>query len=228
MQLKHTMLPTTLKRVFVYGTLKRNYDRGDILTSNGAKLDSYSRVYGYLLHRGAFPAVVLAEKGQVIGGEIWDNISPELLKILDNIEGIPTHYQRVAIETATKVVAWIYVQPPEALSDEIYIVPGGDWYGPTTTKKKFKEFWENVHAISGPARFEMPTKPKVEWMGAIGEMVVRQKSMYVWNPTEPVSPPKPVTPYEGGGCIPGVPLVWAGTDDEVPEKVVEEQSHKGF
>lgn len=219
-----------IRNVFVYGTLKRNESRANILKDNGAFWSCNTVVHGYMLHKGAFPALILEEKGVKVQGEIWGGVTPELLAGLDQIEGVPNHYHRLPIETINGAVAWIYVQPWDSLTDDSDLVPSGEWYGPMTYKMKFGQWFKNVGGANVP--YSRPCRPALTMHPTMGVPVVQQKNPRkdpIWTGYgQPVTPPKPLTPWEEGGCIPGVALEWAGDQELVPEDEVKLQAMKGI
>lgn len=220
-----------IKKVFVYGTLKRNYGLSSVMRKYAATWVGASSVKGYMLHMGGYPAIILEETGIRCDGEVWANITPELIEELDHIEGVPNHYHRLPIELRTHEVAWIYVYGPEKLNENSEIIPAGAWYGETSHHMSFIRWWDNIKdSVVG---YKMPQKPNLVFHEAAGCQVVIQKYGGDWPNYAEGWKPKPipipvVTPYEGGGCIPGVPLVWAGGNDPVPPEEAEEQSLGGI
>ncbi|HVW24098.1 MAG TPA: gamma-glutamylcyclotransferase family protein [Polyangiaceae bacterium] len=82
-------------RLFVYGTLKRGFVRADLMA--GATFERCATTQcGYALHDlGAYPALVTATEGTVIGEVYW--VDAEHLDALDRYEGCPELYQRESI-----------------------------------------------------------------------------------------------------------------------------------
>lgn len=219
-----------INRVFVYGSLKQNNPLEHVLVDGGAKFACTTRVKGYLLHRGAFPALILEPSGHAVEGEIWDDVTKELLGDLDVLEGIPTHYQRVAIECNNHMTAWVYVMSPEEFDrPDALIIPGSCWWGPPTASMLVSQWLKNVEGIQYPHQYKKPSKPKMKYNEFFKESVVQQygevgTALSIWE--QP--PPPPPSPYGDDGCIPGVKLVWAGGTEPVPPTVVKEQAEKGF
>lgn len=216
-----------IRNVFVYGTLKRGASRSNVLHDGGAVFISNTNVYGYMMHRGAFPAVILEEQGSKIEGEMWSSVSPELLEELDNIEGVPNFYHRLPIELGNGCLAWIYVMPWTTLTETSPIIPSGDWYGQATFSLSFAQWMRNVAGRNPP--YKKPSGlPQLSLHEVAKCMVVRQRPRKetFWSSTP--LPPKVITPWEDGGCIPGVKLEWAGTDEAVPDAEVKSQAMKGI
>jgi gamma-glutamylcyclotransferase (GGCT)/AIG2-like uncharacterized protein YtfP len=82
-------------RLFVYGTLKRGFAREDLMA--GAVFEGAATTQrGYALHDlGAYPALVTAAEGAVLGEVYW--VDPEHLEELDRYEGCPELYRREPI-----------------------------------------------------------------------------------------------------------------------------------
>ena len=85
----------TRVRLFVYGTLKRGFVREDLMA--GATFECRATTQrGYALHDlGAYPALVAATEGTVIGEVYW--VDAEHLVALDRYEGCPELYRRESI-----------------------------------------------------------------------------------------------------------------------------------
>jgi gamma-glutamylcyclotransferase (GGCT)/AIG2-like uncharacterized protein YtfP len=99
-----------MPRIFVYGTLKRGL-------SNAAHLDgaTFERVavttVGYVLHMvDGYPAMSRSNAG-VVHGELYI-VSDELLRLLDEFEGVPEWYQRevIQVEDGTSAEAYMVTQ----------------------------------------------------------------------------------------------------------------------
>lgn len=217
-----------IKNVFVYGTLKRDGGRGETLKDGGAIWTCNTCIYGYMLHRGAFPAVVLEEQGSRICGEMWCNVDADLLNELDHIEGVPNFYHRIPIELGNGCIAWTYVMPWTELTDKSQIIPSGDWYGKDTFSLTFEQWMKNVQGRTPPYK-KPSSKPALVHHTVANCEVVRQYPRKEAGWTSDPIPSKPITPWEDGGCIPGVKLEWAGTDGEVvPDYEVKSQAMKGI
>lgn len=219
----------TIKNVFVYGTLKRGQHRADILQDNAAHWTANTHLYGYLLHKGPFPALILEEGGHKIHGELWGGCSPKLINILDGIEGVPSHYHRVPVELANGAVAWVYVQPFDSVEDDSMLIPSGEWHGTATWSMQFSQWWKNAEGTT--PSYKMPSKPQLTYHQIQQCMVVKQspRKENFWTGGYTPPPPKKVTPWDNDGCIPGVKLEWAGgTPEEVSDAEVRSQAIKGI
>jgi gamma-glutamylcyclotransferase (GGCT)/AIG2-like uncharacterized protein YtfP len=96
--------------VFTYGTLKRGHPNNHYL--NGQKfVQEAITAPGYLLYdNGWYPCMVEAENGHEVKGEIWE-VTAETMKRLDQLEGVPTLYQRRTIKIPdfpNEVIGYIY------------------------------------------------------------------------------------------------------------------------
>jgi gamma-glutamylcyclotransferase (GGCT)/AIG2-like uncharacterized protein YtfP len=96
-------------KVFVYGTLKQgNSLRGLNRWGTAATFisDAFTSEPKYnLWNLGAFPAV--STDGNLrIQGEVWE-VTDEVFKDLDRIEGYPNFYNRIEVDT-THGKAWMY------------------------------------------------------------------------------------------------------------------------
>lgn len=81
-------VPAGLRRLFVYGTLKRGYCRHGAL-AKGRFLGTARTAEAYrLVNLGSYPGLVPAEEnGVTIEGEIWE-VDLTMLQVLDDIEGV--------------------------------------------------------------------------------------------------------------------------------------------
>jgi len=108
--------------VFVYGTLKEGFDNHIVMMeSNGVLVSKPARMpYFNMYDQGYFPAAVCTDsKNDVIYGEIYsvDSLAP-----LDRLEGYPTHYDRVQVDTQYgKVWVYVYADP------EGDLIASGQW-----------------------------------------------------------------------------------------------------
>lgn len=100
-----------MHKVFVYGTLKSgNTTRGLDQFGGATKVgDAITITAEYsLFDLGCFPGVTLDGCNRV-QGEVW-NVTDEVFKMLDRIEGYPDFYHRQEINT-TAGKAWMYYLP---------------------------------------------------------------------------------------------------------------------
>jgi len=100
-----------MEKVFVYGTLKEGYGNNRLLA--GAKFlgnHTVKRGRFCLLNLGWFPGVVMRERyglSTPVTGEVYE-VDDGTFKALDGLEGYPTMYDRIEIETKYGD-AWMYV-----------------------------------------------------------------------------------------------------------------------
>ena len=121
-------------RLFVYGTLKRGYNRADCLKGQ-VFLGPAETVAGYKLYdNGSYPAMILSKCSSGVRGELWE-VDESCLASLDQIEGVPMLYQRTVVQLATHpgelVQTYLYCQsldgwreigsswPAESLSESL-------------------------------------------------------------------------------------------------------------
>lgn len=126
-------VPTSApRRLFVYGSLRTGEYNNYIL--EGSKLVNASTyIPGFeLISLGAFPAIVPAENGRVIG-EVWD-VDERAFNSIERME-VGAGYKRVAVQPIdesdlvpigyTDVEAYVYGTPARLI--DCPRVPSGDW-----------------------------------------------------------------------------------------------------
>lgn len=121
-----------LRKVLVYGTLKagnpiRGLDqfKGATYLYDAATVDNRWK----LIDVGPFPAAVPGSCN--ILGEVWE-VTFDVFKQLDEIEGFPTYYNRskVLLETGETVWMYHYPRPEEDIPDsKVYYVKEKNAYG---------------------------------------------------------------------------------------------------
>jgi gamma-glutamylaminecyclotransferase len=118
-------VPAT-KRLFVYGTLKRDGCRHGPLAGQRFLGEVRTRPCYALLDLGAYPGLVLCTNdGQAVTGELYE-IDVALLPWLDGVEGAPDLYRLgpVELEGATEQAhAYFYQRPALAAP----LCPEGRW-----------------------------------------------------------------------------------------------------
>jgi gamma-glutamylcyclotransferase (GGCT)/AIG2-like uncharacterized protein YtfP len=102
---------TNKNLVFVYGTLKKNYQNNNYL-SDAKYIGTAETTEKYSMREHSFhyPAVIESEQEYIIKGELWI-CSDRTLKLLDRLEGIPDLFYRKEIpiiQDAKVLNAWIY------------------------------------------------------------------------------------------------------------------------
>ena len=85
-------------RVFVYGTLKRGKENHHWLAGQRFEREACTKPLYRMLDMGGYPALVRAEPGVAVEGEIWqvDEAGLTRLDVLEDIDG--GEYERVPIE----------------------------------------------------------------------------------------------------------------------------------
>lgn len=118
------------KYVFVYGTLKRGHPMGDWLNS-ASEFQGESVIVGSLYNLGCFPGYKNGLSGLVYG-EIFKVTDTEVLKRLDEYEGVPDLYRRITVpalatthETMGPLLVETYEYIPEVSEDQC--IKGGVW-----------------------------------------------------------------------------------------------------
>ena len=118
------------KPIFVYGTLRRG-ERAHARLAGAPFLGEARTQAGYaLIDLGAYPGLVRAVSGQVVG-EIYEIDASRLVE-LDAYEGHPALFRRVELELdgsdggrPARAEGYLYMGDPE---DGIRL-EGGDWRG---------------------------------------------------------------------------------------------------
>lgn len=102
-----------MTKIFVYGTLKRGNCRAGVLRNQQFLGEATTAPSYRLFEVGSYPALVVDDNGLSVEGELWE-VDPECLTLLDEIEGVPTLYQRmpVVIDDPPGVEAETYVYQP--------------------------------------------------------------------------------------------------------------------
>jgi gamma-glutamylcyclotransferase (GGCT)/AIG2-like uncharacterized protein YtfP len=111
-----------MNRVFVYGTLKSGFRNNRLIA--GCKFQP-AIAEGIELHDG--PGYPYAKKGTgIIYGELYE-VSKEVMKRLDMLEGHPRHYERTKVNVfadGQDVEAWIYLSK---FADKYPVIESGKW-----------------------------------------------------------------------------------------------------
>lgn len=220
-----------VEKVFVYGTLKRSEDRGSILGDTYLNED---KVRGFMVTWGApFPAVVLEERAPLVHGQVFA-CDKEMLKRLDEIEGTPHLYTRVAIKTFMGNIAWIYIMPFDRIkASEHRVIINGEWSKKQGTMTMAAYMNDHIE-------YSYPKRPHAQYMDKHRCMVVIQKEFYpLPYPAQPgmargpdyttvpiVVPPPP--PQEDTDPVDGEPVVWASPKGSKVEKSDEAIDTQGI
>lgn len=115
-------------RVFVYGSLKRGKHNHGLLAQSRHLGRAYIDGKYRLISLGAFPGVVeddRLETDGIVGGEIYQ-VSDDVLRSLDYLEGHPRFYERRKV-TTSHGAAWCYFLPQPYI-EKYPIVDNGIWH----------------------------------------------------------------------------------------------------
>jgi gamma-glutamylcyclotransferase (GGCT)/AIG2-like uncharacterized protein YtfP len=105
-----------MRRIFVYGTLKRGFCRHDALSNQTFLGIAITKPNYKLFDLGSYPGLVFAEQGKSIQGELYD-VDDDCLRKLDVIEGVSVGlYRRDPIQLLSPwnlepVETYIYLSP---------------------------------------------------------------------------------------------------------------------
>lgn len=115
-----------MNRVFVYGSLKKNYGNHGFLEKSEFLGEAKTKAEFTMISYGFFPAC-LTPGNTEISGEVYD-VTDAVLERLDRLEGHPSWYQRIRCET-TLGEAWIYTMKKETLekADKTIVIQSGVW-----------------------------------------------------------------------------------------------------
>lgn len=108
--------------VFVYGTLRRNYHNHKLISKAYFISEWVTPAQYTMISFGFYPAVIAVGTSPIVG-ELY-KINDKQLEEVDQIEGVPTFYQRDTIETPAGKAIW-YVMPESA--ERTDVVFSGDW-----------------------------------------------------------------------------------------------------
>ena len=123
-------------KVFVYGTLLAGEPNSRLLARAQRLGDACTGEGFALFDLGAFPGMVRAREGTVVG-EVYE-VDRETLAALDRLEGHPDFYRRTAITLAPPRDAepvWTYLLRPEQVAGRKEI-PSGSWRARRAEEKK--------------------------------------------------------------------------------------------
>jgi len=125
-----------LNKVFVYGTLMKNFCNYKRYIEGRISRITPGKTYGLLYHLPeGYPA--LLEGNEIVEGEIIEPVDERLLKSLDRLEDYVEGrsgnlYERkikeILTEDGEKVTCWIYIYTDERYAKESGIlIPDGNW-----------------------------------------------------------------------------------------------------
>lgn len=95
-------------KLFVYGTLKKDFSNHNYLKSAKYLYDAFTLTKFQMLNLGYYPALIKDEDGYSIKGEVY-RITENILKNIDILEGYPDFYTRELITTnMSNFMVYIY------------------------------------------------------------------------------------------------------------------------
>ena len=92
--------------VFVYGTLKRRFGNHSVMVEAGGKFVGTAMIEGYAAINVPWFPYAIKKDGSRLKGEVFF-VDSEGLKMLDLLEGYPSHYNRTVTNTPYGL-AWVY------------------------------------------------------------------------------------------------------------------------
>lgn len=127
------MIDASTHHVFVYGTLRQGDDNDITLLSPTPYFVGPGKVAGVMYHLGAYPGVVLTDAPQDnIVGEVYA-ITPELEKVLDEIEMIypqqRDEYSKrmVVVRVGARQLSCLFYEINPAYIIGKPVIASGDW-----------------------------------------------------------------------------------------------------
>lgn len=193
-----------VRKVFVYGTLKQNFNLHKYM-GDSKKTMSEPYIRGYMFNAGAFPAVVLEDTGSWIRGEVY-TCTPEKIAELDMIEGCPDLYVRCCVELSSHDLAWVYVCKRENLDPKWKLLPSAHWTFTNTTTDLSLVAWitQQNYLRGGTHQMQMPRAPWVTWDAAGGvPTVIQDWDKHTVHPGTNSSPTASEGPW-----VKGLKITW--------------------
>jgi gamma-glutamylcyclotransferase (GGCT)/AIG2-like uncharacterized protein YtfP len=123
--------PVRFHKLFVYGTLKREYGNNRLLANS--EFVGSTKIDGFVMFgMGGFPGVFkVSDMFNTVYGEVFD-VNDTILADCDRLEGIGRgFYSRVKAMTKDFGEVWLYSLPPP--ETDYKRVVGGTWKGPIET-----------------------------------------------------------------------------------------------
>jgi gamma-glutamylcyclotransferase (GGCT)/AIG2-like uncharacterized protein YtfP len=123
--------------LFVYGSLKKGFDNHDLLSKYAKRLGKAHTVKKFAMFEdsfGNYPYLVDAPFAK-IKGELYQITRAELIKRIDEFEGVPDYYVRKKIEVKSHhgvKRAFVYLKPDRALPTDQH--PIKEWTNNTNYK----------------------------------------------------------------------------------------------
>lgn len=129
----NAMMDASQRHVFVYGTLRRGDDNDITRLSPAPFFVGTSKVAGVMYHLGAYPGVVLtdAQEDNIVG-EVYA-ITPELEKVLDEIEMIypqqRDEYSKrmVVVRVGARQLSCLFYEINPSYTTGKPVIASGDW-----------------------------------------------------------------------------------------------------
>jgi gamma-glutamylcyclotransferase (GGCT)/AIG2-like uncharacterized protein YtfP len=95
-----------MNKVFVYGSLKRNYWNHRVLEQSNGKFVKEDQLSGASIYNySSFPALGFIEGKNPVQGEVFE---VERMDYLDRLEGYPNFYNRSLVKTDSGEEVWVY------------------------------------------------------------------------------------------------------------------------
>jgi gamma-glutamylcyclotransferase (GGCT)/AIG2-like uncharacterized protein YtfP len=127
---------THLNKVFVYGTLMKNFWNHKRYLEGRISRIIPGKTYGLLYHLPeGYPALLAGNK--IVKGEVIEPVDENLLKSLDRLEGYVEgrsnnlyvrDIKNILTEDGEEMVCWVYIYTDERYAqDNGILVPDGDW-----------------------------------------------------------------------------------------------------
>lgn len=123
-----------VNKLFVYGTLKKNFPNFSYLKDAKYLYDAYTIDKFNMIDFGHYPGLVKNSKGYPVKGEVYE-IDKNILEEIDILEGYPSFYNRELSPTTNNLVYLYFLEDNDFENKNInYIKP--------SEGKKYLE-WEN-------------------------------------------------------------------------------------
>ena len=127
---------THLNKVFVYGTLMKNFWNHKRYLEGRISRITPGKTYGLLYHLPeGYPALLAGN--EIIKGEVIEPVDENLLKSLDRLEGYVEwrsnnlyvrDIKNILTEDGEEMICWVYIYTDERYAQENGIlVPNGNW-----------------------------------------------------------------------------------------------------
>lgn len=113
-----------MQKVAVYGSLRKNLHNHRLLeTSDFLGDDKINNFSMYSL--GSFPFIIPTETEKTIDVEVYE-VTPEVFASLDRLEGYPSFYNRMEVDTSHGK-SWIYYIEDKETYGDTPEVSNGNW-----------------------------------------------------------------------------------------------------